>query len=214
MRHFFTIWIAFAFSLMSYGQGENTYTFRIEGMTCDNCANTATRALSNMEGVVSANVVFDSKTATVVTNNSVTRKDLEQKIKEINFEPLFDDQSLAPPLTDQEKEKLDIRVVKGGGKIKMKEYLTNGKVTIFDFYADWCGPCRVFSPKLERLMMNHPNLALVKVDIVDWNSTLSKQLTKDYQFPSLPFVLIFDDGGKLLGKVKGNFIEKVEAIIE
>ncbi|MBL4656617.1 MAG: hypothetical protein JKX73_01360, partial [Flavobacteriales bacterium] len=55
---------------------------------------------------------------------------------------------------------------------------------------------------------------LVKADIVDWESALSKQLTQKFQFPSLPFVLVFNDKGKLLGKVHGNFIDKVEAIVE
>jgi len=96
----------------------------------------------------------------------------------------------------------------------VKDHLSTGKITIFDFYADWCGPCRVFSPKLERLLVDHPKVALVKVDIVNWESSVSKQLTKEYQLPSLPFVLLFDDKGKLLGKVRGNFIEKVEAIVE
>jgi len=214
MKTITTISLALLMALVSFGQNKITHIFKVEGMTCTNCANTAEAALSQMKGVNSAKVDFESRMATVVAAESVTREDLKQKIKEKNFEALFDDETLPPPLTAKEREGLDIRVVHGGGKIKMKEYLSSDKITIFDFYADWCGPCRVFSPKLERLLLDHPNLALVKVDIVDWKSAVSKQLTKEYQLPSLPFVLIFDAGGNLLGKVKGNFIEKVEAIVD
>ena len=213
MKYIIIIPLALALCVLSYAQ-EVTYSFRIEGMTCDNCAQTITQALSKMEGVTSAKVVYDSKTATVLTDNSISQEDLRLKIKEINFEALFGDETLALPLTDEERKNLDIRVIEGGGKLKIKNYLTSGVITIFDFYADWCGPCRIFSPKLERLLLGHANLRLVKADIVDWESPLSKQLTKDYQFPSLPFVLIFDEKGKLLGKVRGNFVEKVEAIIK
>ncbi|MBN4072264.1 cation transporter [Flavobacteriales bacterium AH-315-E23] len=213
MKAILSLLLVFAITLISYGQNGTTHTFRIEGMTCNNCANTATKALSKMKGVSSAKVVFESKTATVVAADSITREDLRQKIKSINFEALFDSDSLAPELTKEEKEKLNIQVVKGGDKIKVKDYLATDTITIFDFYADWCGPCRVFSPKLERLLIDHPKVKLVKVDIVAWKSALSKQLTKEYQFPALPFVLIFDDQGKLLGKVQGNFIEKVEAVL-
>ena len=43
-----------------------------------------------------------------------------------------------------------------------------GKLVLFDFYADWCGPCRQISPHLERLAQSDPDVVLVKVDIVDW----------------------------------------------
>ena len=183
-------------------------------MTCDNCANTSAQALSELKGVSSAKVDFKTKTATVVSTKSVTREVIKQRIQEKNFEALFDKEMLEPPLTEAEREGLNIQDVKGGGKIKMRDYLSDGKITIFDFYAEWCGPCRVFSPKVERLILNHPNTILVKADIVDWESALSKQLTQKFQFPSLPFVLVFNDKGKLLGKVHGNFIDKVEAIVE
>ena len=213
MKTICSIFLALAMAFISYGQSEITHTFTIEGMTCDNCANTAAQALSQIKGVHVAKVDFESKTATVVAGESVTREDLKQKIKEKNFEALFDGESLPPPLTLAERENLNIRVIEGGGKIKIEKYLVKGKITIFDFYADWCGPCRVFSPKVERLLLSHSNIILVKADIVDWKSALSKQLTQKYQFPSLPFVLVFNDKGKFLGKVHGNFIEKVEAIV-
>jgi len=214
MKTVISIFLALTIAFFSNAQSEVTYSFTIEGMTCDNCANTCTQALAQMKGVQSAKVDFESKTATVVAVESVTQEDLKQKIKEKNFEALFDDESLQPPLTSEERENLSIRDIKGGGKIKIDEHLVEGGITIFDFYADWCGPCKVFSPKVERLLLNHAKVNLVKVDIVDWKSALSKQLTQKYQMPSLPFVLVFNDKGKLLGKVHGNFIEKVEAIVE
>jgi hypothetical protein len=62
-------------------------------------------------------------------------------------------------------------------------------------------------------MLTKEDLALRKADIVDWKSNLAKQLTKEYQLPALPFTLIFDDQGTLLGKVEGNNIDKVKEII-
>ena len=56
-------------------------------------------------------------------------------------------------------------------------------------------------------------MALRKVDVVEWKSELAKQLTKDYQLPSLPFTLIFNSEGELVGKIEGNDIEAVESII-
>ena len=87
-------------------------------------------------------------------------------------------------------------------------------MTIFDFYADWCAPCRLYSPKLERLVLEFPNLALRKVDMVSWESDLAKQLTKEYRLPALPFTLVFDEKGKLIGRIEGNEIEQVKSVLK
>jgi len=208
------------FLVLSIAEGQTnnetpkTYHFTIEGMTCDGCANTITQALLKVDGIASATVDFETKKAKVVASDKITRKQIKQVIASKNFEALFSGESLVKPLTDEEKSTLNISVIKGGKKIKIKEHLTAGKITIFDFYADWCAPCRVFSPKVERLLLKYSTVNLKKVDIVTWKSDLSKQLTKEYQLPALPFVLIFDDKGKLLGKIEGNYIEKVEEIIK
>jgi len=192
----------------------NTYEFSIEGMTCGNCANTATNVLKNVKGVKEATVDFETKKAKVVASNRLTEQQIKDAIKtKTNFEALFSGDELVKPLTEEEKKNTDIKTIKGGSKLNFKDQLTAGKITVFDFYADWCGPCRIYSPKAERMALKYPNVALKKADIVDWNSELSKQLTKEYKMPALPFTLIFDDKGNLLGKVEGNRIEEVEQII-
>ena len=214
VKWLFSLLLMLVITITGYSQNQKTFEFTIEGMTCQGCVNTATQTLKKVKGVDSVSVDLDSKRAFVVTDSNVTTADLKKSLEsETNFEALFSGETLPQPLTEKEKEGLDIKTIKGGDKINFKDHFTEGKITIFDFYADWCGPCRVFSPKAERLLLLYDNLALRKVDIVDWKSALAKQLTKDYKMPALPFTLIFDDKGKFLGKVEGNDIEKVKEII-
>lgn len=156
------------------------------------------------------------KTILITAISVLTNLEVAQSTKthQCTFQAFFQSEMLVKPLSDKEKQGPDIEVIKGGGKINIKGHLVRGKITIFDFYADWCGPCRVFSPKVERLLLDYPNVALKKVDIIDWKSALSKQLTKEYRLSALPFILIFDDEGKLLGKVQGNYIDKVEQVVK
>ncbi len=194
------------------GSAQDTLTFIIEGMSCTSCARTATQLLRELEGVEYSFVDFDSKRATVV--GTASPAELRRAIRQhTNFEALIEGDTLLRALTEMEKKGLNIETIRGGRKMKFKNHLAPGKITVFDFYADWCAPCRVFSPKLEHLVKNNPRLALRKVDIVSWDSELAKQLTKNYKMPALPFTLIFDEKGRLLGKVEGNDIEKVEEII-
>ncbi|MAT54074.1 MAG: hypothetical protein CMN32_06300 [Saprospirales bacterium] len=192
---------------------QKTFEFTVEGMSCETCAETAEKVLT-FEGVISAKVDFATKKATVVAEDGITAVDLKKRMYEYsNFEALFPGESLVKPLTDEEKAGLDIRVLPPGEKIKFRKEVVQGKITIFDFTAKWCGPCRIYSPKVERLLLKYPNLALREVDIVKWESDLGQQLTRDFEMPSLPFTLIFDENGKLLGKVIGNQIEELEALI-
>ena len=69
------------------------------------------------------------------------------------------------------------------------EVLKNKGVVLVDFYATWCGPCKMTGPIIEQLADEIKNVKFVKVD-VDQNQELSSQ----YQVFSIPTFLIFKNG--------------------
>ncbi len=95
-----------------------------------------------------------------------------------------------------------------------------GKITIFDFWAEWCQPCKVLEPALVDLARAHPTLvAIRRIDAVDWDSAaVARYLTpKAY---NLPHLRVFDASGKLVleksseaGKL-GALIEEVRSLVE
>ena len=64
-------------------------------------------------------------------------------------------------------------------------------VTLVDFYADWCGPCKALTPILEELAseLEDGDIKICKLDIDKNQNTLSK-----YQVTSVPTLIIFKDG--------------------
>jgi len=100
-------------------------------------------------------------------------------------------------ITDKEKSHTQaVKVYKQGGKhIDLTEVVVPGKVTIVDFYADWCGPCRRISPHLEQLAKSDPQVFLRKIDIVDWKTPVVQQ----YNIHSVPNIRVFDRRGKMVG---------------
>lgn len=83
------------------------------------------------------------------------------------------------------------KINQAGSRVDIRKHLVPGKVTIVDFYADWCGPCRAIAPFLEGLAGNDPDVYLRKVDIKDWHSPVAQQ----YAIRSIPRIEVYDRRG-------------------
>ncbi len=63
-------------------------------------------------------------------------------------------------------------------------------VTLVDFYADWCGPCRMIAPIVEELASEfHGKATVAKVDIEQ-----AQMVASDFSVTSIPTIIIFKDG--------------------
>lgn len=85
--------------------------------------------------------------------------------------------------------------------------LSQGKLMMVDFWADWCGPCRMLGPVLEQLAADRPDVTVAKVD-VDENMSLAAA----YGVESIPMLLVFKNGqlvNKSIGFVSQPEIEKL-----
>ena len=68
--------------------------------------------------------------------------------------------------------------------------IINEGVTLVDFYANWCGPCRMLSPFVEEIDEEYSNRAkVVKVDVDDCGDVAST-----YNINAIPALLVFKDG--------------------
>ncbi len=68
-----------------------------------------------------------------------------------------------------------IEVISHGQQIDISKHLALGNVTIVDFYADWCGPCKAVEPTIQQLSKSDPEIAVRKIDIVNWASPVATQ---------------------------------------
>lgn len=77
------------------------------------------------------------------------------------------------------------------------ENLSKNPLTLVDFWATWCGPCRMLSPIVEELAAETPDVVFAKVD-VDENMELATGL----QITGVPTLMLFKDG-KLVERMVG-----------
>jgi thioredoxin 1 len=64
---------------------------------------------------------------------------------------------------------------------------------IIDFWAEWCGPCLVMAPMLERIAREHPEIKVAKVDVDD-----EPGLAHGHGIASIPTLIRFDAGSETL----------------
>ena len=70
-----------------------------------------------------------------------------------------------------------------------KEVLESDQPVIVDFWATWCGPCRMLGPIVEELAEEHPEIKVCKVNVDD-----EEELAQEYGVMSIPFVVSFKGG--------------------
>lgn len=101
-------------------------------------------------------------------------------------------------------------VIEITNKTQFDEATKSEKLTIVDFWAVWCGPCRVLKPLLHKIAGEHPEIQLLTVD-VEANGDLAAQ----YNINSIPAVFMFKNGemvDSFVGFIPENeILEKIEA---
>ena len=89
------------------------------------------------------------------------------------------------------------------------EVLESEQPVLVDFWAPWCGPCRVVAPVLEAIADERPELKLVKLNIYE-----NQQTAMNFQILAIPTMVLFRDGAEAK-RIQGAMPKKrLEAELE
>lgn len=89
------------------------------------------------------------------------------------------------------------------------EVLKSDKKVLIDFYADWCGPCKMLSPIVEQVAKENEGIKVVKVNI-DYNEALAIK----YGVSSIPTLVVVENGETKNISVGLISKEEVEALVK
>jgi thiol-disulfide isomerase/thioredoxin len=102
-------------------------------------------------------------------------------------------------------------VTDGKDVADLKTLLVAGKITVVDFYADWCGPCRDVDKHVKEILARRSDVAYRRLDVVDWDSPLAQHYIKDV--PNLPYVLVFAADGHRIDAISGLDLARLDKAI-
>lgn len=69
-----------------------------------------------------------------------------------------------------------------------KDEIASG-VTLVDFYADWCGPCKMIAPFVEQLAEEETDVKIAKLNVDE-----AQKVAMEYEVMSIPTLIVFKDG--------------------
>ena len=69
------------------------------------------------------------------------------------------------------------------------EVLASGKTCLIDFYATWCGPCKMMSPVIDEIAEENPDVTVGKVDVDE-----AGEIAMQFGIMSIPTIIVFKNG--------------------
>ena len=184
-------------------------TLSLKGVTCGSCWTPIEKALSKIDGLISAEFNLENAECILVVGQNVTDSLLVAVVSYTGYscelgagKGGYATQLVYPDSADI------LWLSKQGEKIEdLSAGLAPGKINIVDFYADWCGPCRVLDQTLLKLATTRDDVAIRKVNIVNYKSPVAKQFLRRVR--GIPYLLVFDKNGKRIARITGLDIEKL-----
>ena len=82
-------------------------------------------------------------------------------------------------------------------KQQFDEALASDSLVVVDFFATWCGPCKMIAPLLDKFSQEYSQVNFIKVDVDQFGS-----IAQEYEITSMPTV-VFIKGGKEVQRVIG-----------
>jgi copper chaperone CopZ/thiol-disulfide isomerase/thioredoxin len=202
-RHFAVA--ALLLLLPTTARAEATRIYSLQGADCESCADKVRGELKKVKGV--KKVDFDKRKVeiTVRLDETVSDTDVVAAVERAGLRAVVGSGHGAYLPAEKYPAESDVRVLTADGSAvgRLDKLRVPDKYTVFDVYAEWCGPCRFVDARLREVVATRKDVAVRKLNVVDFDTPLAKELGSRVE--ALPYVIVFDPAGKRTDIVGADF---------
>jgi copper chaperone CopZ len=205
-------WVALLLVLTAVpAWADRTQVYSIQGADCADCAENVKKELKKVQGV--EKVEFDKRTVeiTVRMKDGVADEAVLAAVAraEEGLKAVVGAGQGAWLAFASYPEGADVLTLTDNGAAQgpLDKLRVPGKYTVFDVYAEWCGPCRVVDEKLRQVVAGRPDVAVRRLDVVDFDSPLARELGPSFE--TLPHVIVYTPKGKKV-QITGTDFDKLD----
>jgi copper chaperone CopZ/thiol-disulfide isomerase/thioredoxin len=175
---------------------DRVQVFSIQGADCSTCAEKIKDELKKTKGV--GKVEFDKQKVelTVKLDDGVGDEVVTSAVERAGFKAIAGAGQGAYLPHPEYPAGADVAWLSRDGSAvgPLPKLRVPAKYTVFDVYADWCGPCREVDERLRDIVAARPDVAVRKLNVVEFESPLGKELGS--RLAALPYVIVFTPSGK------------------
>jgi copper chaperone CopZ len=201
--------LALLLALAATAHADRTQVFSIQGADCGKCGDEIKDELKKVPGVKKAEFDMHKVELTVKLQDGVRDEVVMAAVERAGMKAIpgpGQGSYLAPPAYPAGADVATLSA-DGSGVGPLDKRRVPGKYTVFDVYADWCGPCRQVDERLRQLVQSRADVAVRKLNVVDFDTPLARELGS--RFEALPYVVVFSPAGKRTD-IQGVDLEKME----
>jgi len=181
----------------------------VEGMTCVSCETKLVKALSGLDFVTDASAIAAAGRVCATGTDGIDHEAIKATVAElgytvtgINPDPNCEDSDSRFPPNWADTEGLDARIISSGEEVTLMEHAAEGKFTIYDFGAPWCGPCHVAEKMLKDYLRDHQDVAVRAIVLAsdDPKTSFAMPAAKQHlqSAPGLPHFVVVSPSGKIV----------------
>jgi thiol-disulfide isomerase/thioredoxin len=195
----------------SAARADRVQVYSIQGADCATCGDKVRAELKNVKGVKQAEFDIHKVELTVRLEDGVPDSEVLAAAERVGLRAIvgagqgsYLPHEAYPAGADVQELNKDGAAVGPLAKLRVL-----GKYTVFDVYADWCGPCRDVDARLRAVVAERNDVAVRKLSVVDFDSPLARELNVD----TLPYVVVFAPDGKKT-EIRGARLDKIDKALE
>jgi thiol-disulfide isomerase/thioredoxin len=190
---------------------ERVQVYSIQGADCATCGEKIRAELKKVKGVKKAEFDIHKVEVTVRMEDGVTDSEVLAAAERVGLRAVVGPGQGAYLPHEAYPAGADVlELNKDGAAVgPLAALRVPGKFTVFDVYADWCGPCRDVDARLRAIVAERTDVAVRKLNVVDFDSPLARELGVEI----LPFVVVFTPEGKKT-EIRGAELGKIDKALK